>query len=140
MRATLLFLFILLTACQDRKPLDKPVDLQKALPEPPKAKQYANERFREVTVKKTAPGKYDVSGQAQVFEAAFSWVVENGHIEIATGHEMTDAGAPEWGNFTFSISVDKELENSVLHVILFEPSAQDGSRQHELPIPLNPHK
>ena len=49
---------------------------------------------------------------------------------------MTDAGAPEWGKFEFAISVHKKRKNSTLTLILFESSAMDGSRQHELPITL----
>jgi hypothetical protein len=49
---------------------------------------------------------------------------------------MTDAGAPEWGNFEFTIDVTKKRGNSTLTLILFESSAKDGSRQYELPIAL----
>jgi len=63
--------------------------------------------------------------------------VEDGHDELKKGFEMTDAGAPEWGNFIFTINVAKKRPNSTLHLIIFESSAKDGSRQHELPILLN---
>ena len=49
---------------------------------------------------------------------------------------MTDAGAPEWGDFDFTIIVQKKRENSKLTLVLFESSAKDGSRQDELPIVL----
>lgn len=98
-------------------------------------KTASNQRFREVFVTKTADG-YEVTGQAQVFEASFSWVVEDGHNELASGHQMTDAGAPEWGKFRFVINPEKEQQNSTLTLILFEASAKDGSRQYELPIAL----
>ncbi|MCW3075264.1 MAG: sporulation protein [Flaviaesturariibacter sp.] len=100
------------------------------------AKTYANERFKEVTVEKTAPGQYRVTGKAQVFEAAFSWVIEDGHNELKEGHEMTDEGAPAWGAFRFTVNTAKPRTNSTLHLILFEYSAKDGSRQYELPIAL----
>ena len=80
--------------------------------------------------------KFEVNGKAQVFEAAFSWVVEDGHNELKTGHEMTDAGAPAWGNFKFAVDAEKKDEYSTLTLILFEVSAKDGSRQYELAIPL----
>ncbi|MEO6488548.1 MAG: Gmad2 immunoglobulin-like domain-containing protein, partial [Ferruginibacter sp.] len=70
------------------------------------------------------------------FEAAFSWVVEDGHEELKKGFHMTDAGAPAWGKFDFTIDVQKKRENSTLTLILFESSAKDGSRQYELPIVL----
>ncbi|MEO7263462.1 MAG: Gmad2 immunoglobulin-like domain-containing protein [Ferruginibacter sp.] len=99
-------------------------------------KIYANDRFREVTVVKQSPGKFIVKGKARVFEAAFSWVVEDGHNEIRSGHEMADAGGPAWGNFSFTLAVVKARPNSILNLILFEASAKDGSRQSELHIPL----
>ncbi len=109
---------------------------EQILEEPPMIQSYSNERFRNVHVMGSPGGKYTVSGEAQVFEASFGWVVEDGHNELKSGHEMTDAGAPEWGKFSFEFEVGKARENSTLHVILFESSPRDGSRQHELSIPL----
>lgn len=97
-------------------------------------KLYANDRFKEVSVMKTAAHSFLIKGKAQIFEANLSWVVEDGHEELTNGFQTADAGAPEWGNFTFSITVAKKRPNSTLHLILFESSAKDGSRQHELPI------
>lgn len=94
---------------------------------------YSNERFKEVTVKKIGEHKFLVHGKGQIFEAAFNWVAEDGHEELKKGSEMTDAGAPEWGNFSFTIDVPKKRANSTVHLILFEASPKDGSRQHELP-------
>jgi hypothetical protein len=97
---------------------------------------YSNARFKEVTVEKTGNLNYTIQGKGQIFEANFGWVVEDGHNELQKGFQMTDAGAPEWGEFKFSIEVQKPRPNSMLTLILFESSAEDGSRQHELPIPL----
>jgi hypothetical protein len=98
---------------------------------------YSNARFKDVVVKKTSDNQFHVTGKAQVFEAAFSWVVEDGHEELLSGHGMTDAGAPAFGNFSFDVAVKKKRSPSTLHLILFEASARDGSRQHELPVPLD---
>lgn len=98
---------------------------------------YSNERFNEVTVKKVAEHKYMIEGKGQIFEANFGWVVEDGHNELAKGFEMTEAGAPEWGKFKFVVEAKKERVNSTLILVLFETSAKDGSRQHELPIMLD---
>jgi len=49
---------------------------------------------------------------------------------------QASAGAPEWGEFHFTLSVKKENPNTSLTLILFEESAKDGSRVMELPIPL----
>lgn len=103
---------------------------------PPALKTHSNERFRYVTVQRTGDYTFLVQGKAQVFEANFGWVVEDGHNELKNGFQMTDAGAPEWGNFSFSIDVKKDRPNSTLILILFESSPKDGSRQHELPIEL----
>jgi hypothetical protein len=97
---------------------------------------FSNERFRNVTVRKDADS-YEISGEAQVFEAAFSWSVEDGHNELASGHAMTNAGAPEWGNFNFTVDIAEQRENSTLTLVIFESSAKDGSRQHELPVTLS---
>src|SRR5690606_28656923 len=97
---------------------------------------YSNERFKEVTVKKVDANKFMIEGKGLIFEANFGWVVEDGHNELAEGFEMTSAGAPEWGEFSFLVEVGKQRPNSTLMLILFETSAKDGSRQHELPIVL----
>ena len=106
--------------------------------EPPKStapvKMYANERFKDVTVEKKGEHTFLIKGKGQIFEASFSWVIEDGHEEIKKGFTMTDAGAPEWGNFSFTVDAQKKRANSTLHLILFESSAKDGSRQYELPI------
>ncbi len=97
-------------------------------------KVYANERFKEVTVEQIGTHQFRIKGKGQIFEASFNWVVEDGHEELKNGFAMTDAGAPEWGNFNFVVDVEKKRPNSKLHLILFETSAKDGSRQYELPI------
>jgi hypothetical protein len=98
---------------------------------------YFNKWFKDVRVKKIADSTYSVSGKAQLFEAVYSWVVEDGHEELLSGHGMADAGGPAFGNFSFTFNVTKRRPGSKLHLILYESSAKDGSRQHELPIPLD---
>jgi hypothetical protein len=105
-------------------------------PPPPPPKIYANARFKNVLVVRKGEHEFSIQGKAQVFEANISWVVEDGHEELKKGFVTTDAGAPAWGNFEFSIDVQKKRPNSTLTLILFESSAKDGSRQHELPIRL----
>jgi hypothetical protein len=102
----------------------------------PAAKIYSNERFKEVTVEKIGEHTFLIQGKGQIFEASFSWIVEDGHQELKKGFEMTDAGAPEWGEFRFTIDVQKERANSTLILVLFESSPKDGSRQYELPVEL----
>ncbi|PDO09770.1 MAG: hypothetical protein BLM47_10830 [Candidatus Reconcilbacillus cellulovorans] len=76
-----------------------------------------------------------VRGKARVFEATFNWELEDGHNLLASGHEMTDAGAPGWGNFAFQVRYEQPT-NAHLGLILFVHSAKDGSRDHELILPL----
>lgn len=97
---------------------------------------HANQRFRNVKAQKIAENTYRITGEGQIFEANFGWVVEDGHNELANGFQMTSAGAPEWGSFSFDVKVAKDRPNSTLHLVLYETSAKDGSRQHELPVPL----
>jgi hypothetical protein len=101
---------------------------------PPETKTYSNERFRNVVATKTGDHEFLVKGEARVFEAAYSWVVEDGHEELKEGYGMTSAGAPEWGQFSFTVDVEKKRPNSTLHLVLFESSPKDGSRQFELPV------
>lgn len=151
MLRTIFFLGILLsTACnsepaEERTPADTPVamiDTTNVPLEDPHihgkdtVDVFSNARFKNVWVEKISDTSYQVTGKAQVFEAAYSWVVEDGHDELLSGHGMTDAGAPEFGNFSFVLNVKKKRENSKLHLVLFESSPKDGSRQHELPVPL----
>lgn len=143
MKYTIWIITLLFFACNNPKNTDSKSDetfvdndtVQISEPVEPE-KEFANERFRQVTIEKKEGNKYRVQGQAQVFEANFSWVVEDGHNELKNGSAMTDAGAPEWGKFDFTIEVEKTNEYSTLHIILFEVSAKDGSRKYELPIPL----
>lgn len=101
------------------------------------ANTYQNEIFQEVRVTKgDAPNTYEVKGKARVFEGVFSYVVEDGHNELAKGSVQTTAGAPEWGEFSFTVTVAKENPNLSLLLILFETSPKDGSRRMELPVPL----
>lgn len=97
-------------------------------------KTYSNERFRDVTVERVGEHTFIIKGKGQIFEGNFGWVVEDGHNELKKGYQMTRAGAPEWGEFQFKVNVRKRRENSTLHIILFESSPKDGSRQHELPV------
>ena len=116
---------------------DLPVDTgKKKVQDNPVQPALSNKRFRKVRIEKTGKDTYRVSGQGQIFEASFGWVIEDGHNELRSGFEMTDAGAPEWGNFSFTVSRPGGTAGKTLHLILFETSAKDGSRQHELPIRL----
>jgi Immunoglobulin-like domain of bacterial spore germination len=149
MRCLILSLLIALVACNNNEHIKTkakvdtaktfPETLQvkkEAKPEVPLPKTYSNKRFKDVTVERVGQDTFLVRGQGQIFEANFNWVVEDGREELKKGFQMTDAGAPEWGKFEFTIPVHKKRENSTLTLILFESSPKDGSRQYELPITL----
>lgn len=147
MKRIILLLIILFTACNKKEvttgqaqEIVKTSDTVQLNKKPVSSnitvKKYSNERFRNVTVEKVNDNTFRVKGEGQIFEASFSWVIEDGHDELKEGYEMTDAGAPEWGKFDFTLDVAKNRKNSALTLILFEISANDGSRQHELPIVL----
>ena len=132
---------ILIGGCNSRAPdaqSEEKTDtmtVEKGIPTPPaNLKVYANARFKDVTVERTGDHTFKITGKAQVFEATISWVVEDGHDELLKGFVTADMGAPEWGNFSFTVDVTKKRENSTLTLIIFESSAEDGSRQHELPL------
>ena len=119
------------------KPIPETIQVPiKTKPEALLPKTYSNKRFKDVTVQRIGQDTFLVRGQGQIFEANFSWSVEDGHYELKKGFQMTDAGAPAWGKFEFTINVHKKRENSTLTLFLFESSPKDGSRQYELPITL----
>lgn len=86
--------------------------------------------FRNVEVEKKADGEYTVTGEARVFEASFSYNVEDGHqMLVETQNVTASEGAPNWGTFEFDVSIDKNKlpENGTLTLTLFTTSAKDGS-------------
>ena len=102
----------------------------------PELKMYSNEAFKNVSVQNLGNDKFQVKGQARVFEATINWSVEDGHYILADGFATADKGAPEWGNFEFELTAKKAEVNSTMLLILFEASAKDGSQMHTLPIKL----
>jgi len=149
MKLTIPLSLILLVACNNNEqkvsqiksdslnPVTETTQVRKEVqPDTLLLQKYSNERFRNVTVERTDKYKFLVRGEGRIFEANFGWVVEDGHNELLKGFQMTDAGAPEWGNFNFTIDVQKKRENSTLTLFLFESSPKDGSREYELPITL----
>ena len=77
-----------------------------------------------------------VKGLARVFEATIQYEFEDGHFIFDKGHTMASEGAPEWGEFEINIAIDEKASGQA-RVILYEESMKDGSRLHELQIPVN---
>ncbi len=151
MKFTILFSLILFVACdanEEKTTITKKDTIATSTPTPVTEKEekqkdtlsasktYSNKRFKDVIVTRIGKDSFLIRGKGQIFEASFNWIVEDGHEELYKGFQMTDAGAPEWGKFEFSIHAKKKRANSTLTLILFESSAKDGSRQYELPIVL----
>ncbi|TKI54837.1 sporulation protein [Brevibacillus antibioticus] len=126
-------------ATEPKTPASEPPTTPEKPPTEQPAQQetvYANDIFRNVTVKKTAQDTFEIKGQASVFEAVLNYVVEDGHNELTQGFVQATTAAPDWGDFTHTLKVKKAEPNSTLTLILFETSMKDGSRRMELIIPL----
>ena len=97
-----------------------------------------NQAFRNITVS-GSQGNYVVSGEARVFEATVQYEVEDGHFIYQEGFVTASEGAPGWGTFTLNINIPEASlpEYGTLSLILFEESAEDGSRMHELIVTLD---
>lgn len=80
---------------------------------------------------------FTVTGEANVFEGAFRWTLEDGHHILAEGEGTAGKGTPEWGRFEFEAKYEK-ASNPVLTLILYTESAKDGSMENALYVPLKP--
>ena len=76
-----------------------------------------------------------VRGLARVFEATIQYEFEDGHFLFDKGFVTASDGAPGWGEFEIVLDLD-ELPTGTARVILYEESAKDGSRLHEIHIPV----
>lgn len=83
----------------------------------------------------TVGQSFVVKGQARVFEAAFSYTFEDGHNNLAEGHVMADIGAPEWGNFEFTVTFDNPTSPTGV-LTIYEVSAKDGEPTNQLTLPV----
>lgn len=87
-------------------------------------------------------GMYKVSGEARVFEAAFAYIVSDGHTVFVEKHDQTSEGAPAWARFSFTINIPEEdlPINGTLMLELFYYSPKDGERTDILAVPLQTFK
>lgn len=97
----------------------------------------SNDAFR---IFQPAPGSavgqsFVVKGQARVFEAVLNYSIEDGHNILAQGSANASMGAPEWGDFTFTVKIDTPTSPTLI-LSIFESSAKDGKPIHVLRIPL----
>ncbi len=98
---------------------------------------FSNKKFKDVRIQKLNDTTFRITGKAQVFEANFEWNIKEGNVLLKKGHTTTDAGAPEFGKFNFTVTASKKNPSSTLEIVIFEPSANDGTPQGELLMPLN---
>jgi hypothetical protein len=120
------------SATGDASQTDEPID---PAFNPPK--MYANDRFKDVIIKNTGPTAWSATGKAQFFDRTFGWAVMDGENQLIHGLHQVDAAAPEWGNFDFNFNTGPFDTTHKIELVLFERSPEDGSRSHELKIPLN---
>ncbi|WNB90638.1 BsuPI-related putative proteinase inhibitor [Bacillus sp. NEB1478] len=100
-----------------------------------------NNSFRNIHFTGT-DGKYKVTGEARVFEAAFAYTVTDGHQVFDEQHKQASAGAPAWATFSFDVHIpEDELPiNGTLILELYYFSPKDGSKTDVLAIPLQTFK
>jgi len=135
MRIIFFLLFLSFVGCKERPGVSvKKEDSTSPIPGLSQGKIYSNEHFKDVTATRGGGDIFLIKGKALNFESSVGWVIEDGHNELQTGHQTTDGRAPEWGSFTFTVNVPKKDLKSTLHIILFEVSTKDGSREYELPV------
>jgi hypothetical protein len=84
-----------------------------------------------------APGaevkeKIVIKGLARVFEGTVLYEFEDGHNILDEGFTTATEGALGWGEFEINIDIDEEVANNIGNIILYEESAEDGSRKNEL--------
>ncbi|MCD5324716.1 MULTISPECIES: BsuPI-related putative proteinase inhibitor [Pontibacillus] len=85
--------------------------------------------FRNVKVE-GENGQYTVTGEARVFEGSFMYNVEDGHrVLVPDTAVQTSQGAPNWGEFEFTVEISKDNlpSNGTLTLMMYEVSAKDGS-------------
>ena len=93
-------------------------------------------RIYEPTPNTDVKDRIVVRGLARVFEGTILYEFEDGHFILDEGFTTATEGAQGWGEFEIIIELD-EVANYSGTVILFEESAEDGSRINELKIPVN---
>lgn len=96
-----------------------------------------NEAFRiyEPIPEAVVKDRIVVKGLARVYEGTVLYEFEDGHNILDEGFTTASQGAPQWGEFEIIIEFD-EVANNSGSIVLYEESAEDGSRRNELIIPV----
>ena len=78
----------------------------------------------------------DVLGWSRAFEATINWeLYDSDGLLLAEGFETTGAAGPEFGVMSFDVEYDVDTRQ-LGSLMVFEISAQDGSRIHLREVPL----
>jgi hypothetical protein len=78
-----------------------------------------------------------IRGRARVFEAMFRARVEDAAGTLVERPVQASEGAPGWGEFDVELPLGRPPRGE-LRLVLYEPSAKDGSPIHVLTVPLRP--
>src|SRR5207237_8772507 len=81
----------------------------------------------------TVPADIHVSGSAQVFEATLVVELLRGETVLERKTVTASTGAPERGTFSTVLHAPSA---GAATVVAFSPSAEDGSEQHRVAVPV----
>ncbi|MGS0764609.1 stalk domain-containing protein [Syntrophomonas curvata] len=83
-----------------------------------------------------SPQRLTVAGKARVWEATLNYeVIDNNNRVLFDGFATASAGAPQWGDFTFSVDADLSEAEAIR---VFTTSPKDGSRMDTVEYFLKP--
>ncbi len=80
--------------------------------------------------------KYQVTGQARVFEGTYNYRIKEGDKEIVKGFGTASRGGPDWGDFKEVIKIPQNTGKD-LTLELYEINQENGEEANKLIIPLN---
>jgi len=73
-----------------------------------------------------------VTGQACVFEAQFSWELQQGSTVVKSGNTTASIACPDYGTYTIALG---SLPSGSYTIRLYDLSMKDGSVMYETRVP-----
>jgi hypothetical protein len=73
-----------------------------------------------------------VTGQACVFEAQFSWELQQGSTVVKSGNTTASIACPDYGTYTITLG---SLPSGSYTIRLYDLSMKDGSVLYETRVP-----
>ncbi|MBC7959120.1 MAG: Gmad2 immunoglobulin-like domain-containing protein [Vallitaleaceae bacterium] len=98
-----------------------------------------NEAFRIYEPVEMVNESIVIRGLASVYEGTVSYEFTDGKAILDKGFTTATEGAPGWGEFEIIIEL-KDLDVSTGTIVIFQESAEDGSRLNELSIAVEVEK